>query len=269
MRWPCDSSTCAPGTCFARGKIDAMYKEHPLFISPQNPAAKIWRYQDLPKLVSLLDRRALFFPQAAYLGDPFEGSLSRANIGMRPQVYGDRASMISERVTPYFRNMTKHTYISCWHLNDCESAALWSIYGKVAESVAVQSTFERLVRSIGGDDHDVFIGQVNYVDYDTTWIPEGNALSPFLHKRRSFEYEKELRAVIQSAPLNAEGQLNVFGPGISPGIEVPVNLDGLVEAIYVSPQAPPWVANVVRSIVSKYGINSEVVQSRLAEDPVY
>lgn len=63
-----------------------MYKEHPVFEKPENENAKIWRYIDFTKFVSLLDKSALFFTRADRLGDPFEGSYSRANIKLRPEV---------------------------------------------------------------------------------------------------------------------------------------------------------------------------------------
>ena len=56
-----------------------MYKEHRLFKTPPDNT-KILRYMDFSKFVDILANSQLFFPTAANLGDPFEGSLTQAQI---------------------------------------------------------------------------------------------------------------------------------------------------------------------------------------------
>ena len=65
-----------------------MYAEHPVFHTPDGDAV-VWRYMDFTKFVSLLDRRALFFARAHKLGDPFEGTMTRANLEERSQLQGE------------------------------------------------------------------------------------------------------------------------------------------------------------------------------------
>ena len=62
-----------------------MYNEHPIFEKPDNENAKIWRYLDFTKFVSMLEKKALFFVRADKLGDQFEGSFSKANLELRPK----------------------------------------------------------------------------------------------------------------------------------------------------------------------------------------
>ena len=62
--------------------------DHPVF-SPPAPDELLWRYVDLSKYLSVLSGRALWFSRADLLGDPFEGSMSRANVRLRPSVYTD------------------------------------------------------------------------------------------------------------------------------------------------------------------------------------
>ena len=52
-------------------------KPHPAFTPPDDENARIWRYIDLWKLVSLLDTHALFFPKTMNLGVPLEGTVPR------------------------------------------------------------------------------------------------------------------------------------------------------------------------------------------------
>ena len=60
-----------------------MYKEHRVFNPPESDAV-LWKYMNFTKFVSLLEKQALFFARADKLGDPFEGSFSKANKQLRP-----------------------------------------------------------------------------------------------------------------------------------------------------------------------------------------
>jgi hypothetical protein len=160
-------------------------------------------------------------------------------------------------------------------MNEYESAALWKIYLNNDEGIAVQSTFKRLAGSFSdysGDD--VFIGKVKYADYNVNWIPEGYTFCPFLHKRRSFEHEKELRVIIQRIPTrqgsNKEHEeVDLKKEICDIEIYVPIDLNTLVERIFVSPTAQTWFSDLVKAIVARYSLDKPVSRSSLAEDPVY
>jgi len=251
-----------------------MYEEHSLFEKPTDENAKIWRYLDFTKFVSLLDRRALFFPRADMLADPFEGSYSRANVALRPTVYKDLPKESLEKMFEQHRTLSREirrfTLINCWHIGEHESAAMWRLYLKSDEGVAVQSTFARLADSFRDcAEHTVHIGKVNYIDYETDWLPEGNSFYPFLHKRTSFEHERELRAIIQKLPVADGGGVDWTKELFDVGVYVPVDLDALIESVFVSPTAPTWFGELVRCVTRKYGLEKEVMQSQLGQDPVY
>lgn len=183
-----------------------MYKEHRAFEKPNDENIKIWRYLDFTKLVSLLDKQALFFCRADKLLDPFEGSYSKANIQLRPKVYkGILSEKVQTKLSDIYDYIRKCTIVNCWHISEHESAAMWKLYLKSDEGVAIQSTFKRLVESFNDYLKDVYIGKVKYIDYKTDLIPEGNLFFPYLHKRKSFEYEHELRAIIGELPTKRGG----------------------------------------------------------------
>ncbi len=77
---------------------------HPVFLSPDDPNIKVWRYLDFTKYVSLLETRSLYFSRSDRLGDPFEGSLSRANPRLRPLMYKDSPlpSTVFERMAKLY-----------------------------------------------------------------------------------------------------------------------------------------------------------------------
>lgn len=251
-----------------------MYKEHKVFKKPDNKNIKIWRYLDFTKFVSLIDRKALFFARADKFSDPFEGSYSKANIQLRPTVYKGMTQVafyeMQERIKYVSKNIIKFTCINCWNINEYESAAMWKLYLKSDEGVAIQSTFRRLTESFNSySEMDIYIGEVQYIDYETEWMPEGNVFYPFLYKRKSFEHEHELRAIIQKLPINKDDKINLTQETFNIGLNIPVNLDTLIEKIYLSPASAAWFTDAVRSVVDKYALNKEIVQSSLTEGPVY
>ena len=76
----------------------------------------------LSKFLSLISTGNLHFARADLLGDPFEGTIginsSRAVYSPPPSIRGTAAPR--ERV-----------YISCWHQQPHELAAIWSVYGRI------------------------------------------------------------------------------------------------------------------------------------------
>ena len=248
------------------------YEEHPLFEKPDDENAAIWRYMDFTKFVSLLDRGALFFARADTMPDPFEGSYSKANVRLRPVVYKDWPKEHFDKMldsTAYASKETRRfTFLNCWHISENESAAMWKLYLKTDEGVAIRSTFRRLADSLGMTEQKVHIGKVKYINYETDWLPEGNIYYPFVHKRMNFEDERELRAVIYTPPI-VEGAIDYHQPSPDPGAYVPVDVNLLVERVFVSPTAPAWFRELVGSVVTRYGLDKEVARSELGEDPVY
>lgn len=111
---------------------------------------------------------------------------------------------------------------------------------------------------------------MRHIDYETQAISMGNLLSPFMYKRKSFEHERELRALIWTPQ---HGKNDVVNPGASKykdtlGLSVLINLEVLIERIYVAPTAPPWILELLRSLLNKYNLSKDVVQSSLSSVPI-
>jgi hypothetical protein len=238
---------------------------------------------DFTKYVSMLDSGGLFFARADLLGDPFEGSSSRANIVLRPEVYKETSEKMSsanegagtgwlEQLSRIQQWTRQWVYINCWHMNEYESAAMWRLYARTNEAIAVQSTYARLCEGmpselyLGGDSpSEVFVGEVEYIDYETDWLPEGNSFYPFVHKRKSFEHERELQAVILEFPGAGMAVDNT-----KTGVWVKASLDDLIETVYVAPTAPDWFRNLVEAVTHKYDLlEKPIIRSSLDIDPVF
>ena len=225
---------------------------------------------DVTKLIALLEAGCLFFPRADRLGDPWEGAVSRQNLALRPNLYAQLApeelAMMSAQLGVLFREQRRHMFISCWHQNEHESAAMWRLYLKSDEGIAIQTTFDRLKEALClYKDRPVYIGQVRYLDYEKDFVPEGNALAPILHKRNSFAHESEVRAVINTLGLGGVAQASVA----ENGIYVPISIDVLVERIYIAPTTPEWVFKAIEGMISRYGLERLVSKSALSEPALF
>jgi hypothetical protein len=169
-----------------------------------------------------------------------------------------------------YRSLPKHTFLSCWHLSDVESAAMWKLYVTHNEGIAVQTTFQRFITSLNGDENEMFktyVGKVQYLDYECGVFPDGNTFVPFLHKRLSFEHERELRGIIQPI-FPGSGALTDTEP-FADGLVVAVSLKQLIERIYVAPTSEKWFGELVEKIARKYGVDAPVRQSDLTRDALY
>jgi len=157
-------------------------------------------------------------------------------------------------------------------MNAHESAAMWKLYGRSNEGICIQSTYSKLKRCFVAEER-VFAGIVKYIDYETEHIRDGlNLFSPFMHKRISFAHEREVRAVILRHPKSEDdaNTLDLSVETIEHGTLVEVDLDVLVERIYVAPDAPAWFKELVGSVLRKYGKEFELIDSALATNrPVF
>jgi predicted nicotinamide N-methyase len=52
------------------------------------------------------------------------------------------------------------------------------------------------------------------------------------------------------------------------GVDIPINVETLVEAIYVSPGCAPWFVDAVRSTAKSNGYSFEVRHSELDDPPL-
>jgi hypothetical protein len=109
------------------------------------------------------------------------------------------------------------------------------------------------------------MGQVRYINFDRDLIGMGNRLNYIVHKRMSYEHEKEVRAVIWSPKQEPQTRFTVVGDGFV----VPVELHELIQEVYVSPSSLPPIKDVVESLVTDYGLTVRVLQSEVNAPPSF
>ena len=257
-----------------------MYKKHSAFKKPEDEDGKIWRYMDFTKFVSLLDNSALFFARADKLKDPFEGSYPKQNVKQRATLHKKWLNTLPTQFKKFFeqkpraigkfyRSLRRCIFINSWHENEHESDAMWKLYLKNDEGIAIQSTFSRLRDCFGNETPDIYIGRVRYIDYSRDVITEENIFNPFLRKRKSFEHERELRAIVFAHGKIEDGMPNLPQPAFPVGMTVPVDLDKLIDRMYLAPTSPKWLHELIESVLSKYNLKSKVCQTSLSDRPSF
>jgi hypothetical protein len=208
------------------------------------------------------------------LGDPFEGAYPKHHIEMEfvPLLLeGIREETIRKMIEETLRSskeFRRYIGISSWCVTDWESAAMWNLYVEANEGIAVQSTLGRLKKSFDVYLAEyIYIGEIKYINYEKEWIPYGSVFYPFLHKRKSYEYEHELRAIIIRMPTTDTGldfAQETFDSNLG-GAYINVDLDTLIQRVYVSPSAPNWFGDLVSSVMKRYSIEKPVQMSSLVD----
>ena len=142
---------------------------------------------------------------------------------------------------------------------------MWSLYVNSKEGIAIQTTFKEFKECFNKTEREVFIGKVKYIDYEIESIGNQDILSPFVHKRKSFKHENELRAVLCELPndYNFDNVVYEFGSYIE------IDIHKLIQNVYVSPLAPKWFYELVKSTISRFNFNFNVIQSNLYDKPIY
>lgn len=270
---------------------------------PNNDSC-LWRYLDFAKFVSMLQKKALYFSKLSAFKDPFEGAIGildnknhfdkseillllfvllgkpNASNEVSPpsnEVFREAQRIIadveqnkasnedletynlavlgSSRMSHIRPQKREFTFVNCWYESLYESDAMWTLYSKdTSNAVAIKTTYEKLHLSLGNNSA-IQIGRLNYIDYNKQ-VKAIN--SPHWYKMQNFSNENEVRAVlIDPSEQNIDGK------------EIAVDLDILIDKIYVSPYCSTWFVNVIKDIIFKYGVNKEIHYSELSIKPLY
>jgi hypothetical protein len=179
--------------------------------------------------------------------------------------------------------MLKHlNFYNCWHMNDGESDAMWKLYLKGSQGIAIQSTVERVKSSFQNTvTHSVYMALVEYIDY-VNFTPPPNSMffgsSDYMYKRRAFRHEQEVRIGTYNCDVRTEfvdnaGFIKAPKPSVTvedillypvrKGIYVSANISALTERVVVYPFAPIWFSDLVTALCKRLGYAFEVVPSEM------
>lgn len=167
------------------------------------------------------------------------------------------------------QNSLRHVYVNCWHANDHESAAMWSMYSNKDEVVALKTTYSKLRDALSDKS---FLGRIRYLDFSNADYPTGNDFHKYFTKRMSFEHEKEVRA-IWIAPHQPElpsGEI-IKAPDL---VETPegrrwsINLSEVIDSVYIAPTASHLFFSTIVELTEKLAPSLRVLPSSLISKPL-
>ncbi len=138
-----------------------MFQAHPDFETPPDEA-RVWRYMDVGRFLALLKTKVLYFARTSELNDPWEGA---PPVALTKRIVSTVRPQDSVRVVSLFKSVAEHAVLNCWHENEHESVAMWSLYTTGREGVAIQTTIKRLKDAFQAEQCGVTIARVRYVDY--------------------------------------------------------------------------------------------------------
>ena len=137
---------------------------------PADPR-KIWHYTSFPALLSIFQKKQLWFTPLAELEDPWEGRSVR---------------WYKRRSDKEHEDLARKGSVHCWHTGNEDSDLMWKVYAP-AFGVAIESIVSALQASFcGAEKSKVRCEPVRYVE--SSLQPD-----PFV-KRKHFKEECEFRA---------------------------------------------------------------------------
>ena len=185
--------------------------------------------------------------------DQYEGTFSEPTFEEIKKLSIDNPDFLN-----YYKTHREKVAISSWHINEYESFAMWQIFTQNSEGLAIQSTIGRLQESLVLETNfKQYIGEVNYIDYKKEHIPFDDMFFPFLFKRKSFQYEGEVRLITDIGDSNIK---------INEGLKINVEINRLIGKIYIHPKSENWYKNLVIQLVKQLGFDFTIEKSDLESD---
>ncbi|MFC3202446.1 hypothetical protein ACFOEW_11530 [Alteromonas oceani] len=258
----------------------------------------LWRYMDFSKFLDLITSSCIWMCRMDILQatDPMEGRIPDSEfialkshlhaVNWAPVSYGNGKHVFGGQNTslePKMKSLTQaqiadsnyslqeeleyhrpsNLYINCWHISEHENNAMWSIYGKVSNSLAIVTNYSALKKSFGADKNfKLHAGVVNYIDYENEGFKlpiTSGRFGRVLTKERAYADERELRIFFEdhgmvndlidtTVPFDyfpSEELIKDYKQGVKP--EVDLNI--LIERIIINPDADLEFVNKVKNTV--------------------
>jgi len=216
--------------------------------------APLLRYMDFNKFKLFL-RNGLRLARADVFvkDDPFEGEYTEQVYAISRQVYKEDNGIrtyVSETLKKEVERIRKHAFVSSWALGGSESVAMWRLYGKSDDSVAIKTTVGQIMNEIGyalqkqvtepanlAKFMKKQIVKVSYIDHRTNdaakeflKIDDGKILH---YKNVGYRHEEEIRILFDASEQGRGGIAEKTGDACI----IPIRQEKLIQEILVSPFA--------------------------------
>ena len=220
---------------------------------PDDNDTIVWKYLDLSKFLDMLLSRQLFMSRSDKFEDQYEGTFSEPTFEEIKKIAANNPKFLDN-----YKSHREKVVISSWHINEYESFAMWQIFTQNSEGLAIQSTIGRLQKAVIPEQkHEQYIGEVNYIDYKKEYIPFDDIFFPFLFKRKSFQYEREVRIISDVTQSNIK---------LNDGLKINVDINQLIERIYIHPKSENWYKNLIIQLLKKLDFDFTIEKSDLESE---
>lgn len=252
----------------------------------------LFKYMDLEKFLSLIVRNEICFCNQKGLKeiDPYEGAIIKSELIQEYMARTlleyckrqDKFDFINietpnKNIKIDINNIENYKiyddgifYIDCWHINQYESLAMWRVFSNNRNSIAINTTKDKLIKSIKENDKNIYLEKVSYNDltldkkiignpvgeirldkYRTLHIKSGDYFNwtintGLLRKAKYYEYEHELRLYFEDRDNDEQVKF------------IKVDLNSLIDEIIISPDCDEWFVNILNDVLKKYSINKKV-----------
>ncbi len=221
------------------------------------------RYLDVPRLLSFLKTRSLYLCRSDLLPDKFEGSFTLTIKEAIDSAY--RKNRIRYTYEKFKKELREGVFLSCWSHGIHDNMALWRLYGKTNDCVAITTTVSKLKSALKKFDGGgkLFLRKVEYIRH---WRDPKIEVKPysnvFKYKTIGYAFENEVRVILDRFDSTFEA------PSKDEGIMLQVHLHAFLRSIVLSPECSPWFKAVIEDIANKYHISRPVRSSSMSKKPI-
>ncbi|MBN1639089.1 MAG: hypothetical protein JW866_08985 [Ignavibacteriales bacterium] len=224
-----------------------MYTKHKHISTPVNDTI-IWRYMDLWKFLDIIENNKLYLTRLDQFEDKYEGRIPKR---ITKNLEENNPLKKTDDYSEYA--FKKSTYVSSWNIEQNETYPLWKIYSDYKTAVAIKTTIKRLIDSISNNERNQYIGKVNYLKPEGSYIFRGNLFQLALDKRDYFIFEKEVRII---STLPSENTEELFK--LPKGFKIDIDSDKLIEEIYLAPLADDNLKALIELKLKELNLNKLV-----------
>ncbi|MEK4247508.1 DUF2971 domain-containing protein [Psychrobacillus sp. FSL K6-2684] len=265
-------------------EFESIYNYSSQYKIEGNPT--VWKFMDINKFRFLVENKALFFAKPSAFIDPLEGSYSNWDIKNFEE---EKFPEVTSRAE--MKKIQEYSAISCWHMNEYESAGMWDLYLNSEDGVAIKTNYKGLLNSIKDLRYKIFAGRLQYINFHKE-MTSVNIFDTLFYKRKSFSHENELRLMVVASRIDEWLLESIFEKEDVPteewqermdkleeqsyeffnekGTVVSCEIDQLIQNVYVSPRSSLAVVDKVKLMALENGLSPEkVIQSDLYTDFIY
>ena len=167
-----------------------------LYTVPER-ATRLWKFMDISKFLSLIQRNELYFRRADCFDDPYEGAKGiKKNETIWDEAYKEYLKELVKSAKKFTgkeipdeeaqeqslkllnqlkengKSWRSKSFVCCWHANEFESEAMWNLYTNDSkQGIAIQTTYNNLYLALDKDP-DIYTGYVNYIDFSKEVDPQ-------------------------------------------------------------------------------------------------